>query len=184
MAKQHPEINDELAGWIRAQHVFFVATAPLAAAGHINCSPKGGDAFRILDPVTVAYHDYTGSGAETAAHIQENQRIVIMFCSFKGPPKIVRLHGRGRIIPPGHPEFAALSRLFPPNPGTRSMVHVAVTRISDSCGYGVPVYDFQGQRDTLDKWAVNHGPEKLDLYRATRNRESIDGLAAFIPKGS
>ena len=179
MSKQHQNIGPELAQWIARQRVFFVATAPLSAEGHINVSPKGGEAFRVLGPLEVAYQDYTGSGAETVAHLRENGRIVIMFCAFEGAPKIVRLHGRGRVIIPGQARFAEFAALFARNPGTRAIIHIAVTRVSDSCGYGVPLLDFRSHRDTLDRWAADHGPEKLASYRATKNGKSIDGLPAF-----
>src|SRR3984885_2839292 len=140
MSKQRDNINDDLAAWLREQHLFFVATAPLSADGHVNCSPKGGDSFRVLGPLEVAYQDYTGSGAETAAHLRENGRIVLMFCAFEGPPKIVRLHGRGRAVMPGDPEFAATRRAFgkPRDLGLRAIIVVEVDRVSDSCGFSVP----------------------------------------------
>lgn len=179
MSKQRENIDSELAAWIAQQRVFFVATAPLSPHGHINTSPKGGEAFRILGPLEVAYQDYTGSGAETAAHLRENGRIVIMFCAFDGPPKIVRLHGHGTVVTPGDARFPELSSRFPANAGTRAIVHVAVSRVSDSCGYSVPFFDFRSHRDTLDRWAANKGPEELNAYRATKNQKSIDGLPAF-----
>ena len=172
-------IDAEMSDWIKRQRVFFVGTAPLAGSGHVNVSPKGGEAFRILGPLEVAYQDYTGSGAETAAHVRENGRIVIMFCAFEGPPKIVRLHGRGTLITSGHERFDELANLFPPNPGTRAFVHVTVNRVSDSCGFSVPFYEYTGNRDTLDKWAVAQGPEKVAAYRVRKNQKSIDGLPAF-----
>ncbi|MCW5550939.1 MAG: pyridoxamine 5'-phosphate oxidase family protein [Verrucomicrobiae bacterium] len=179
MSKQHSEITPELAEWIAQQRVFFVASAPLAASGHVNCSPKGGDSFRVLGPRTVAYLDYTGSGAETAAHLRENGRLVIMFCAFEGSPRILRLHGRGEVLEQSHPEFAELSALFPPNPGTRAVVRVNVTRVSTSCGYSVPLYEHRGQRDALDKWAAAKGADGLRDYRRAKNQRSIDGLSVF-----
>jgi hypothetical protein len=181
MSKQLPDISPELAAWIARQRIFFVSTAPLSPNGHINSSPKGGESFRVLGPMEVVYHDYTGSGAETAAHLRENGRILIMFCAFDGPPKIVRLHGRGTVIAAGQPRFAEFSALFPDHPGTRSYIHVSLTRVSDSCGYSVPLYDFRENRETLERWAEKQGPEKLVTYRATKNRRSIDGLPAFDP---
>jgi hypothetical protein len=181
MSKQRENIDSDLAAWISRQRVFFVATAPLSASGHINTSPKGGESFRILGSLEVAYQDYTGSGAETAAHLRENGRIVIMFCALDGPPKIVRLHGHGTVITPGHDRFPELLAQFPPNPGTRAFVHVAVTRVSDSCGYSVPFFDFRAPRDTLDRWATTKGPDELHAYRALKNEKSIDGLPAFTP---
>lgn len=179
MSKQHKDIDSDLAAWIAEQRVFFVATAPLSPDGHINSSPKGGDAFRVLGPLEAAYQDYTGSGAETAAHLRENGRIVVMFCAFDGPPKIVRLHGHGSIITPDDTRFEKLVSLFPANLGTRAIVHIAVSRVSDSCGYSGPLYEFRGHRDTLDRWAINKGSNELDNYRATKNKQSIDGLPAF-----
>lgn len=176
MGQQLPDIDDDLAAWISRQHVFFVATAPLSPDGHINVSPKGGEAFRVLGPLEVAYQDYTGSGAETAAHLRENGRIVIMFCAFEGAPRIVRLHGRGRVILPDDERFAAM---FPANPGTRAYVHVAVDRVSSSCGYSVPFLDYRSDRDTLDRWAAGKGAEELQAYRGAKNARSIDGLPAF-----
>ena len=179
MGKQRENIDAELAAWISRQHVFFVATAPLSASGHVNLSPKGGEAFRVLGPMEVAYHDYTGSGAETAAHLRENGRIVIMFCAFEGAPKILRLHGRGAAITPGDPRFVEMASHFPSNPGTRAFVHVTVTRVSTSCGFSVPLLEFVRHRDTLDSWASGKGPEQLAAYRALKNQKSIDGLPAF-----
>jgi hypothetical protein len=181
MAKIYEEISDELAAWIGDQPLFFVATAPLAADGYLNCSPKGGDSFRIIDLATVAYQDFTGSGVETIAHLRENGRMVVMFCAFKGPPQIVRLHGVGEVILPGDPDFPALAAHFPPNLGTRAIIRLKVTRISDSCGYAVPFLDYQGNRDTLDKWAEGKGTVKLKEYRQAKNAKSIDGLPGLDP---
>ncbi len=179
MSKQHDHISPELADWISQQRMFFVATAPLAATGHINTSPKGGDSFRMLGPRRVAYQDYTGSGAETVAHLRENGRIVVMFCAFEGAPKIVRLHGIGRVLAAGDPHFAELALHFPGNPGTRAFIEIEVTRVSDSCGMSVPYYDFKQSRDSLDRWAAKKGPEELEAYRVAKNRKSIDELPSF-----
>jgi hypothetical protein len=179
MSKQLEKIDTELAAWIAKQRLFFVATAPLAAEGHINASPKGGEAFRVLGPREVVYQDYTGSGAETAAHLRENGRIVIMFCAFDGPPKIVRLHGRGTVITPDHARFAGLAVHFHANLGTRAFIHVAVSRVSSSCGFSVPFFDYREHRDTLDDWAAKQGSEKLQEYRTRKNQKSVDGLPAF-----
>jgi hypothetical protein len=184
MGKVLEQIDPDLAQWIGQQKMFFVATAPLSPDGHVNTSPKGGEALRILGPREVVYQDYTGSGAETAAHVRENGRIVIMFCAFDGPPKIVRFHGMGTVITPGMARYAEMAALFPANAGTRAFIHVTVSRVSSSCGYSVPFFDFRGPRDTLDRWAENQGPEKLNVYRATKNVKSIDGLAAFEPATS
>jgi len=179
MSKQHENVEPDLAEWIARQHIFFVATAPLSNDGHVNLSPKGGDAFRLLGPMEAAYQDYTGSGAETVAHLRENGRIVIMFCAFEGGPKIVRLHGRGAVVMPGDLRFEELAGHFPPNPGTRALIHIAIERVSDSCGLSVPFYEFAGPRDQLDRWAEKQGSEKLAEYRANKNQRSIDNLPAF-----
>ena len=176
MSKQLDHIDDEMAAWMDQQPVFFVASAPLSAQGHVNCSPKGGDCFRVLNPMQVAYLDFTGSGAETAAHVRENGRIVLMFCAFEGKPNIVRLHGRGEVLTPASPEFDALAALFPPNPGARALVRVNVSRISTSCGFAVPFMEFESDRDTLDRWAAANGPDGLAEYRQVKNARSIDGL--------
>ncbi|HRJ72517.1 MAG TPA: pyridoxamine 5'-phosphate oxidase family protein [Terrimicrobiaceae bacterium] len=179
MSKTHDTIGPELAAWIAEQKVFFVGSAPMSPDGHVNISPKGGEAFRILGPREAAYQDYTGSGAETVAHLRENGRIVVMFCAFSGPPKIVRLHGAGTVIHPGSPRFAELQACFPANPGTRAIIHISVRRISDSCGFSVPCFDYRGPRDILDNWAAAQGPEKIGAYWAKKNAVSIDGLPAL-----
>lgn len=176
MGKSYDEISPELREWIAAQKLFFVASAPLAAAGHVNCSPKGGDTFRVLGPNEVAYADLTGSGIETVAHLRENGRIVVMFCAFEGAPKIVRLHGRGEVIEPGDADFEALKTHFPELAGLRAIIRIGVARVSDSCGYAVPFFDYVKPRDTLDRWAEAKGPAGLADYRAQKNRASIEGL--------
>jgi hypothetical protein len=176
MGKVYPEIETRLAKFIENQHLFFVATAPLAGQGLINLSPKGLDTFSILDPHTVAYLDLVGSGVETVAHLRENGRIVLMFCAFEGPPNIVRLHGSGEAVEPGDDEWDDLIANFPARRAARSVVRVAVDRISDSCGFGVPLYSFQGERDALDTWAEKRGDEGLRSYRNENNRKSVDGL--------
>jgi len=169
-------IDDHLAAFIERQHMFFVATAPLDGDGHINLSPKGLDTFAIIDAHTVAYLDLTGSGIETVAHLRENSRIVIMLCAFDGPPKIVRLQGRGEPIEPGHPDFPALRAVFPPHDGVRSVIRISLDRVSDSCGYGVPLYQYAGERTQLPAWVQRKGPEGIAAYQAEHNARSIDGL--------
>ncbi|HYB43473.1 MAG TPA: pyridoxamine 5'-phosphate oxidase family protein [Candidatus Methylomirabilis sp.] len=177
MGKQHDAIDERLEVFLRSQRVFFVATAPLAAEGHINCSPKGLDTFAILGPRAVAYLDLTGSGVETIAHLRENGRIVLTFCAFEGAPKIVRLHGRGEVVEPGDPAFAALRERFPAHhEGVRSAIRVAVERIADSCGYGVPEYRYVADRSQLPQWAKRKGAGGTARYRAEHNLASIDGL--------
>jgi hypothetical protein len=178
MGKLHDEIGEKLAEWIEQQHMFFVGTAPLAADGHVNVSPKGDLRwFRILGPCEVAYLDFVGSGAETIAHARENGRIVVMFCAFDGPPRIVRLHGHASVLPPTH-DLAG--RFDPPEHAVRSVIRVEVERIADSCGYGVPLMDFKGKRTQYDAWVdkqVRNGG--LDDYVARKNAASIDGLPAL-----
>lgn len=181
MGRLHAEIDDRLRAFVAAQHVFFVATAPSGADGHVNCSPKGRDAFRVLDPHTVAYLDFVGSGVETIAHLRQNGRIVVMFCALEGPPTIVRFHGRGRVIEAADAEFGALLAAFEPVPslGVRSIIRVDVTRIADSCGYGVPLYRYEGPREQLGAWAERKGAEGIEAYMREKNAASIDGLAGL-----
>src|SRR5690606_27457314 len=128
-------------------------------------SPKGLDTFRIIDPRKVAYLDYTGSGAETIAHLRENGRIVLMFCAFTGPPRIVRMHGRGFVVEPQDAEFAALRALFPDNAAARAIIYAELDRIADSCGFGVPLYEFRGDRAQLNAWSSRKGVEGLEAYQ-------------------
>jgi Pyridoxamine 5'-phosphate oxidase len=176
VAKTFPEIDAQLEAFIQAQPMFFVATAPLHPQGHVNASPKGLDTFRILGPKTVAYLDIFGSGVETIAHLRENGRIVLMFCAFQGPPKILRLHGCGRVVEPHEPEFTNLQIHFPIYEGARAIIVVEVTRISDSCGYGVPLLKFERERAELPAWCRKRGEKGLQIYRKEKNRQSIDGL--------
>lgn len=176
MGKLHEEISPELGEWIKKQRVFFVSTAPLAADGLINNSPKGMDSLRILGPKELAYLDLTGSGVETIAHLRENGRICLMFCAFDGPPKIVRVQGIGEVILPNDAEFKSLRQHFPDLPGLRSIVRIQATRISDSCGFAVPKYEFVGERDALVRWAADKGSEAFADYRRLKNARSIDGL--------
>ena len=176
MGKAYEEISPALAAWIDEQRLFFVATAPLAADGLINCSPKGMDTFRVLGPRSVAYLDLTGSGVETIAHLRENGRIVFTFCAMHGPPKIVRLHGTGEVLRPDHPDFAGLIALFPDYPGVRSIIRAELSRVGDSCGFAVPRYDFVEDRDTLERWAERKGPEGIVAYWEEKNGRSVDGL--------
>lgn len=176
MGRRYERIDPELAAWIAAQPVFFVGTAPLGAAGHVNVSPKGGSPLRVLDPHTVAYLDGAGSGIETVAHLRENGRIVIMLCAFQGPPRILRLHGRGEAIAPGHADFAGLVAGFPRSPSARAVIRVSVERIADSCGYGVPLMSFERERiDTVD-YVAKASDAAIRSYLQRENRRSIDGL--------
>ena len=179
MGKVFQEIDDKLAGWISRQHIFFVGTAPAGDGGSVNVSPKGmAGTFAVLGPRQVAYLDYTGSGAETISHLRDNGRIVLMFCAFEGPPKIVRLHGRGRAVLVGDPEFDELRSAFGKDRtlGQRSIIVADLTRISDSCGYSLPLMDFRADRDVLDKDQSRRDEEYFPRYWREKNAESIDGL--------
>lgn len=176
MGRVYEQIDENLARTIQEQHIFFVATAPLDARGNLNLSPKGLDSFRILGPRTVAYLDLIGSGVETIAHLKENGRIVIMFCKFQGTPNIFRLHGMGRVVESNAPEFPELAAKFPPYEATRALIVVDVTRISHSCGFGVPLMQYEGERPQHFAWAAKKGVEGLKMYKQEKNRRSIDGL--------
>ncbi|WP_166849336.1 pyridoxamine 5'-phosphate oxidase family protein [Isoptericola sp. BMS4] len=180
MGQVHEHIDDRLRTFVEAQHVFFVATAPLAADGHVNVSPKGIDgSFVVVDETTVAYLDLTASGAETIAHLRENGRITLMFCAFEGPPNIVRLHGRGRVVSLYDDEFTVWAPRFAERRGARAVIVVDVERVSDSCGYGVPLMDHVGERDLLPPFMDRKGVDGQADYRRRKNRTSIDGLPAF-----
>ncbi len=179
MARTHDSLDDNLREWIAAQHVFFVASAPTATDGHVNLSPKGYDSFRVLDDLTVAYLDLTGSGVETIAHVNENGRLTIMFCGFEGPPRILRLFGRGEVVLPGDPDFDELVGLYPALPGVRSVIRCHIDRIQSSCGYSVPFMDYRSERETLTEWAARKGPEGIEEYHAEKNLVSIDGITGL-----
>jgi hypothetical protein len=176
VGKTRSMIDEVARKFIEGQRVFFVASAPLDAGGHVNLSPKGLDTFRILGPTTVAYVDFNGSGVETIAHLKENGRIVLMFCAFEGPPNIFRLYGHGRVVEPHEAEFAALAESFPNHEDARAIIVVELTRVTDSCGYGVPLFKYEGEREQLHAWARHRGPEGLKAYRQEKNQRSIDGL--------
>ncbi len=177
-------IDAKLAEFMLSQPVFFVATAP-ARGGHVNCSPKGNDGdFQVLDEMRVAYQDMTGSGIETIAHLRENGRIVIMFCAFSGPPRIVRLHGRGHAVLPGDGGHPGLEERFRPALGRRSFIVVEVERVSSSCGYGVPLMTFERHRDNMGHWAQTKGADGLAAYREEKNALSLDGLSGLDGLGA
>jgi hypothetical protein len=185
----YERIDDQLRDWIGRQPLFFTGTAPLAGDGHVNVSPKGPiGTLRVLDERTVAYLDMVGSGAETIAHLRENGRIVVMLCAFEGPPRILRLHGRGEIVPAGDPRFAELIErarfeVHPVEESRRAVIVVEVDRIADSCGYGVPLMAYEGQRPHMEAWAEKKlrvgGAEAIEAYKAEKNTVSIDGLPAL-----
>lgn len=191
MGRTYEAIDDHLRGWIARQPLFFVASAPAGAEGHVNCSPKGPiGTLRVLDDHTLAYLDVVGSGAETIAHLRENGRILVMLCAFEGPPRIVRLHGRGEVVPVSDARFAQLSERCafdepPVAQSRRAIVVVDVTRISDSCGYGVPLMAYEGQRPHQEKSSAKRirtgGPDAYAAYQRENNTASIDGLPALDP---
>jgi pyridoxamine 5'-phosphate oxidase-like protein len=188
VAKLFDEIDDKIRAFIEAQPMFFVGTAPSGDDGHVNLSPKGGtNLFRVTGTLGFAYVDLMGSGIETIAHLRENGRIVLMFCSFDGPPKIVRLHGRGHPIQQGDPGFEAALAEFDitdeQRRAVRSVISVEITRVADSCGFVVPKMTYQGERDQLYRYADNRlrkeGPEAVRAYVSANNAASIDGLAGL-----
>lgn len=177
MGQTYTAINSKIRRWIEKQHVYFVATAPLSKDGLVNLSPKGFDSLRILDEHTLAYLDVGGSGIETMAHLKENGRIVIMMCAFEGPPKIYRFHGTGEAVTGNHPEFASLAAKFDRSElGVRSIVRVTIERISDSCGYGVPLTEYKGQRNSMENYIRDKSADDMRTYIKERNSSSIDGL--------
>jgi hypothetical protein len=181
MADRFPSLRPDLAQWWCEQPLFFVATAPSGADGHVNLSPKGYDTFRVLAPDRVAYLDLTGSGVETIAHLRDNSRITLMACAFSGNPRISRIYGRGTVHPTGSPGFDELEPLFPDLPGRRAIIDVAVDGVSTSCGYAVPLMDLVGDRDRLRDWAEKKGDDGLVEYRGNKNARSIDGLPGVEP---
>ena len=175
MGKTYEALDDRLRQFIESQKMFFVATAPLSESGHVNVSPKGLDSFTFFSADTVGYLDFGGSGIETQAHIQENGRITIMFCAFDGKPYILRLYGTGKVIDFDHPEFESMLQKFPGSTRARAVIQVKITRIQDSCGWGVPLYEFVGDRDQLTDWLKNPFDEWKEKLHKT-NAESLDGL--------
>jgi hypothetical protein len=180
MGKFHDRISDEHKKFIEKQHIFFVATAPLSADGHVNLSPKGLDCLRVLSPSRVAYMDLISSGNETSAHTLENGRITLMFCSFEGNPNILRLYGKGRTVLPGDAEWNELSARFTIYPSTRQIITADISTVQTSCGFGVPFYEYTGERDHHFKWAEQRGPAGLETYQQEKNLRSLDGLPTSL----
>ena len=180
MGTVHDGISPDLRAWIERQPMFFVATAPLSADGHVNVSPKGlDDTFVVLGEHTVAYLDLTGSGIETVAHLRENGRITLMFCAFDGPARIVRLSGRGTVVTRVDSAFDELVARFAQLPGVRAVITVELDQVADSCGYGVPRMQMLEQRGRLVTSLASKGEDGLATYRAERNATSIDGLPGY-----
>jgi hypothetical protein len=179
MGKDYQEIDEHIQGWIERQHMFFVSTAPRQEDGLINCSPKGLDCLRVLGPRQIAYADTGGSGAETIAHLKENGRIVVMLCAFEGPPKIYRFYGQGVSVEPHDAEFRELLPRFAELPAIRNFVVINVERIRDSCGYGVPNFQYTGERTSLANFFANKTPAEVAQYKIDKNETSLDGLPAL-----
>lgn len=183
MGKDYTEIDERIQRWMDRQHMFFVATAPMDSDGLINLSPKGGDTLKVLGPRQLVYLDWGGSGIETVAHLKENGRIVLMMCAFDGPPKIYRFFGTGRPVEPHEPEFEELLAKFDEQPSVRNFIVIDVERIMDSCGFGVPEYDFRKHRESMKNWVSSKTPEEIAQYRKDNNQASLDGLRGLdFPK--
>lgn len=178
MSKFYTKITSRLQKFIEAQKIFFVATAP--TSGRINLSPKGMDSFRVMNENRVLWLNVTGSGNETAAHLLENNRITIMFCSFEKAPNILRLYGKGKEIKEGDTNWNELIKLFPETPGTRQIFDITVESAQTSCGMSIPFYDYKGERNDLNDWASEQGKEGIETYWENRNQTSIDGLPTKI----
>ncbi|WP_110205505.1 pyridoxamine 5'-phosphate oxidase family protein [Nocardioides daejeonensis] len=179
MATQLHQITDRLRAFIDAQQMFFVGTA--ARDGRVNVSPKGLDSLRVLSPHRVVWVNGTGSGNETAAHLLDTPRMTLMFCSFAREPLILRLYGVARCLHAGDPEWDQLQALFPPLLGARNIYDLEVDLVQTSCGYGVPLMEFEGQRDLMERWARKKGDDGLVAYQQEKNRWSIDGLPTGLP---
>ena len=178
MARQFQDINDTLRRFIEAQKIYFVGTA--AADGRVNLSPKGLDSLRILSPTQVIWLNLTGSGNETAAHIQENSRMTLMLTAFDGPPMILRIYGTARVVHLQDADWEQLYSHFEPNIGARQIFDLSVDLVQTSCGYAVPLFDYVGDRDVLDGWTDRKGPEGIQKYWEDHNQVSIDGKPTNI----
>lgn len=178
MGKQLDHITPDLKEFILQQKIFFVGTA--ATEGTVNVSPKGSDTFRVLGDNKIAWLNLTGSGNETAAHLLKNNRMTIMFCAFNGKPLILRLYGKATIFHPRDAEFEKHVGLFPTLPGSRQIIEMEVDLVQTSCGYSVPLMDFNQERTILNSWAEKQGPEKIEKYWSEKNAQSIDGFETKI----
>lgn len=178
MGKVYEQLDEKLIRFIESQHMFFIGTAPLSGEGLVNLSPKGMDTLKILDEKTIAYLDLTGSGSETIAHLKQNGRFVLMFCSFTNKPMILRIHGKGSVLESDHPEYPALLQKFPERRGTRAIIKLSAQRIADSCGWGVPEYEFVRERDTYSKYVANLSDDDLRQGQIA-NARSLDNLPSL-----
>lgn len=180
MSKFYTKITPRLQKFIKNQKIFFVATAPIS--GRINLSPKGMDSFKVLSENRVLWLNVTGSGNETAAHLSENKRITIMFCSFEKVPNILRLYGKGTEIKPNDENWSDIISLFPETPGTRQIFDITIESAQTSCGMSIPFFEYQGERKDLNNWAIEQGQDKIEQYWEEKNQTSIDGLPTNILK--
>jgi Pyridoxamine 5'-phosphate oxidase len=182
MAKFYTALTQPLMVFIQTQPIFFVATAPID--GRINLSPKGMNTFRCLSENQVAYLDLTGSGNETSAHLEENGRGTLMFCSFSEEPLILRLYGQGTVIRPHAPQWEHYATRFDLLPGARQIILLQIEQVQTSCGFGVPLLTYQGDRPTLIDWATQKGEDGVQAYQRQKNQHSIDGLPTHLLKSS
>jgi hypothetical protein len=180
MGKFHDTIKPAHKEFIEKQHLFFVATAPLSQAGRINISPKGLDCFRVLSESKVAYMDLISSGNETSAHTLENGRITFMFCSFDATPNILRLYGKGYTVLAGSSDWEIYAPHFTIYPSTRQIIVADISLVQTSCGFGVPMFEFKGDRGIHFDWAEKKGAEGLNEYVRQNNLKSVDGLPSVI----
>jgi hypothetical protein len=178
MAAQFPRLSDKLISFIEDQKLYFVATA--AEQGRINLSPKGGDTLRVLSPNQLLWLNFTGSGNETAAHLRQTDRMSMMFCSFTEQPMILRCYGSARAIHPRDPEWEELSAKLPDHPSARQLVSFKIDLVQTSCGFGVPFYEYRGERDNMSKWLAEKSPDDIAAYWAKKNQVSLDGLPTGI----
>jgi hypothetical protein len=178
MSKFYTKITIRLQKFIEAQKIFFVATAP--SSGRINLSPKGMDSFKVMNENRILWLNVTGSGNETAAHLLENKRITIMFCSFEKVPNILRLYGTGTEIKPNDKDWNEVISLFPETPGTRQIFDITIESAQTSCGMSIPFFEYKGERNDLNDWAIDQGKENIEQYWKKRNQTSIDGLPTNI----
>ena len=180
MSQTYDRLTDRLIAFIGRQKLFFVATAPLSGEGCVNVSPKGYDSLAVIDDRTLAYLDLGGSGIETQAHVQENGRITLMWCAFEGAADIVRVYGRGEAAPMHDARFPELLALFPGYDRARAIIVVHVESASDSCGWGVPLFDYKGERDQLRRWVDAKPYAEWSETRYANNAHSIDGLPGLV----
>lgn len=180
MGTQYESLSDSLIKFIGQQHIFFVGTA--AQDGRVNISPKGMDSLRVLGPNRIVWRNLTGSGNETAGHLQRINRITLMWCGFEKVPMILRAYGTAKTLHARDPEFGDFNSEFPESPGARQIYDVSIELVQKSCGFAVPFMDYAGDRDVLVDWANEKGPEGVQTYWKDRNQETIDGMPTGILK--